>query len=279
MCHVRSKPQPKLDPPRGLLHRAAIGSAHGVVTGRIHPSSELAAWIEHYWWVHWDVPEPRTSEVLTYPSVHVVFEARSARVVGVVRRKFTRRLEGRGRVFGIKFLPGMFRDLARVPLHRLTDRELPLGKLLGPGPVALALRLRDSGTEQARAELVEERLRSVLPAPSDAAVLARDLVERVRTDPTLLSVERLAVVSGLGVRGLERLFREYVGVAPKWVVQRFRLQAAAEMLALGGVSVASVAAELGYCDQAHFTRDFKKVVGMPPVDYARRALPSARSAR
>jgi AraC-like DNA-binding protein len=276
---VRSTTQPKLGPPRGLLHRATIGSAHGVVTGRIHPSSSLAGSIEHYWWVHWDVSEPRTSEVLTYPSVHIVFEGRAARIVGIVRQKFTRKLEGRGRVFGIKFLPGMFRDLIGVPVHHLTDREQPLANELGTRPAALARKLCALENDQERAELVEERLRAVLPPPSDAAVLARDLVERVRTDPALLSVERLAAISGLGVRALERLFREYVGVAPKWVVRRFRLQAAAEMLALGDTSVATVAAELGYYDQAHFTRDFKKVVGMTPLEYAHRATPSTRPAR
>jgi AraC-like DNA-binding protein len=276
---VRSKPEPKLDPPRGLLHRATIGSAQGVVTGRIHPSSLVAGSIEHYWWVHWDVSEPRTSEVLTYPSVHIVFEGRAARIMGIVRQKFTRRLEARGRVFGIKFLPGMFRDLFGVPVHRLTDREQPLTNELGTGSAALARKLLALETDEERAELVDERLRAVLPPPSDEAVLARDLVERVRTDPALLSVERLATVSGLGVRALERLFRDYVGVAPKWVVRRFRLQAAAEMLALGSASIASVAAELGYYDQAHFTRDFKRVVGMTPVEYARRRTPSTRPAR
>jgi AraC-like DNA-binding protein len=60
------------------------------------------------------------------------------------------------------------------------------------------------------------------------------------------------------------------------VVQRFRLQEAALRLATTETTVATVAAELGYFDQAHFVRDFKSVVGRTPVDYAREASSSRK---
>ena len=83
----------------------------------------------------------------------------------------------------------------------------------------------------------------------------------------------LAARFGLGVRALQRLFAEYVGVSPKWVIQRYRLHEAAERIArmrpeeLDG---AALAADLGYADQAHFIRDFRRWVGFTPAEYARR---------
>ena len=61
----------------------------------------------------------------------------------------------------------------------------------------------------------------------------------------------------------------YVGVSPKWVIKRNRLQDAAEQLAGGAVSCAQMALELGYFDQAHFIKDFKSIVGKSPAEYAR----------
>jgi AraC-like DNA-binding protein len=100
-------------------------------------------------------------------------------------------------------------------------------------------------------------------------VLARDLVSRMRADPSLRTVSEVGRISGLTIRALQRLFREYVGVSPKWVVRRFRLQEAAEQLKDHGQTIASVAAALGYFDQAHFVRDFKACVGCAPLDYRR----------
>jgi AraC-like DNA-binding protein len=78
---------------------------------------------------------------------------------------------------------------------------------------------------------------------------------------------------GLGPRSLQRLFREHVGVSPKWVIKRFRLHEALEQVSAGAdVDWTQLALDLGYFDQAHFIRDFKAIVGEPPTGYASRAF-------
>jgi AraC-like DNA-binding protein len=240
----------------------------GVATGRVAPPADLSGFVEHFWWVRWDVPETRVSEVLSYPSVHVVFEGLEAHVVGVVRAKFVRKLEGRGQVFAVKFRPGMFRAFCGTPVVRLTDRELPLGHAFGVDPAVLAKQLLESSSESDRAELLGRTLRAAAPVEDRKALLARDLVQRVGDDRELRSVAALSAISDLSERQLQRLFRDYVGVSPKWVVRRFRLQEAAELLATGKRNIAALAAELGYYDQPHFVRDFKAVVGRTPSDFA-----------
>lgn len=247
---------------RGVLHTPA-GAEHG----RIAPSSEhVAEYVEHYWWARWRLESARSTEVLTYPSVHVVFEGVEARIIGVVRAKFVRRLVGQGEVFGIKFRPGMFRPLREVSVHELTDRTLPLAAELGHA--SIVDEVLSKGSTQERAEVAERALQRALPpAPPPQALLARDLVDRIRAEPSLRSVAALTASSGMTERALQRLFREYVGVSPKWVVSRFRLQEAAERLATSQETVASVATSLGYFDQAHFARDFKAVVGRTPIEF------------
>lgn len=215
--------------------------------------------------------EPRVADVLSYPSVHVVFEGGGARIVGVVRRMFSRTLTGAGRVFAIKFRPGMFRSLHHVSAWTLTDRELPLRNQLGTSAAELARELPRLPNDIERAKLLERCLLATLPAPEADSVLARNLVDQVRRDAAIRSVAVLASESGLPARALQRLFREYVGVSPKWVVRRFRLQEASELLRRHTGSIADIAAALGYFDQAHFVRDFKAVVGATPSEYVSRS--------
>ena len=74
--------------------------------------------------------------------------------------------------------------------------------------------------------------------------------------------------SGLSVRRLQRLFADYVGVSPKWVMRRARLHEAAERADSGEpVDWAALAVDLGYADQAHLTRDFTATIGVPPSRY------------
>jgi AraC-like DNA-binding protein len=55
------------------------------------------------------------------------------------------------------------------------------------------------------------------------------------------------------------------------VLVRWRMQLAASLLAGGGANVAAVAFETGYASEAAFSRAFKRELGVPPVEWRRRA--------
>jgi AraC-like DNA-binding protein len=98
------------------------------------------------------------------------------------------------------------------------------------------------------------------------------LVAAAETDRTITRAEELAGRAGLSLRSLQRLFTEYVGFGPKWVIQRYRiLDAAAAAHSGEPVDWAALATELGFSDQAHLTRAFTQVVGTPPATYQREA--------
>ena len=86
--------------------------------------------------------------------------------------------------------------------------------------------------------------------------------------PDLLRVADVAVLAGAGVRQLQRMFAEYVGVNPKWVIERYRMfEAVAALEAADTVSLADLAVRLGYSDQAHFNKQFKQITGVGPGAY------------
>ena len=220
---------------------------------RFAPADDLARLVDRYWTVAWDLTEPYTQEIVSHPSVHLVFEP-AATVYGVVTSRFRRELRGRGSVLGVKFRPGGFHPF-RPAVHTLTDRALPAREVFGESP--------DAGIAE-----VEAFLRARMPAPDPNVELIDDLYAAILADPAITRVQHLGAHCGLSVRSLQRLFREYVGVSPKWVLQRVRLHEAAERMNEGRASWARLALDLGYFDQAHFIKDFKAVIGRSPAEYA-----------
>lgn len=186
------------------------------------------------------------------------------------RGRFVTRLAGRGRVVGTKFRPGGFRPFLGRPLSTLTGRSVPLVEVFGEAAAGLGERALAHEDPVAAFEVVQSFLMGLRPQPDPAIELVGRITARVAEDRELTRVAQLESLFGLGERALQRLFAGYVGVSPKWVIQRYRLHEAAERIADGGeIDWADLAHELGYADQAHFIRDFRRLVGRTPVDYAR----------
>jgi AraC-like DNA-binding protein len=245
------------------------------------PSPDLVDFISWYWIIHWDLrgQEPYTQETLPYPCVHLVVERDNTRVWGVDRGKFARQLVGEGQVFGIRFRPGAFYPFVQTPASAFTDRSVPLCEALGADAGALEaamLTLDDDGMT----EVVERFLRERLPQRDPNVIFINDIVDCIVDDRAILRVDDLVAHFSLSKRTLQRLFSQYVGVTPKWVIQRYRLQEAAEQLAAGASddhSLLALALSLGYYDQAHFIKDFKAVIGSTPTEYALKAKQAVSS--
>ncbi|MFI9332334.1 DUF6597 domain-containing transcriptional factor [Kitasatospora sp. NPDC052868] len=255
---------------RGVLHPDRAAAV--ISLDRHEPAPELARVVEFYWMVGWDrrgLPAYE-QQVLSHPNVHLVFEAPAARVYGVDRSLFVRRLEGAGRALGVKFRPGGFRAFTDRPVTALADRSVPAAGIFGPEVDRLNAAVLE-GVEDlaALAARVDAFLLDRLPAPDPAAEQAAAMVERITGSADLRRVDQVAGEFGITVRRLQRLFAEYVGAPPKWVLRRARLHEAARRADLGAdVDWAALAVELGYADQAHFTRDFTAAVGTSPARYA-----------
>jgi AraC-like DNA-binding protein len=264
----------KTEPPRGVL-KTEIADPGRYYHIRYHASPDLALYVEHYWSVGWDLRgvAPERIANLPHPSVHLTFERKSGgTVMGVNRGRFERRLRGQGRVLGIKFTPGGFQPFSRVPVSRLTDSTMTVRQVFGAAGDRLKWEVLAAEQDAERVQLIEAFLRTRMPKPDANVGRVSEIVYSVLRDRSVLRVEDLVSRYGLPKRTLQRLFARYVGVTPKWVIQRYRLHEAAEQLARDpSVNQPDLALALGYSDQAHFIRDFKRIVGMSPAAYARAA--------
>ncbi|NRQ39470.1 AraC family transcriptional regulator [Nonomuraea sp. NN258] len=241
------------------------------------PARALGAFVDHYWFVSWDLrgQEPYEQQVLPYPAVHLTFKENRCRVAGVPRGRFSEVLSGAGRVFGVRFLPGGFRPFLGASVSSITDRFLPLDAVFGTAAHDLAAAVL-AADDVSAVSIMDDFLSARAPArPLPAAELAATVVGRIAAEPRVTRVDVLAGEVGLTVRQLQRLFAEYVGVGPKWVIRRFRQHEAAARAASGvKLDLARLASELGYSDQAHLSRDFSGIAGLPPSRYAEAELES-----
>jgi AraC-like DNA-binding protein len=254
------------------------GQGHFALS-RAAPPADLAAFVERTWSVRWDLRgrPPHDQETLPWPCANLVIGTYRPGLFGVCRTRFVAHLEGEGWVVGVKFRPGGFRPFIGFSMAELTDRDVPIGELFGAAGAELE-RAVHAAEPAGRVSLVEAFLRTVSPPIDEDAAEAGRIVDLARADRSIARVDDLAARASIPVRPLQRLFHDYVGVSPKWVIRRFRIQEAAERLATSGdMDAVALAGDLGYCDQAHFIRDFKAQVGRTPGAYA--AVCAAAAAR
>lgn len=276
---------------RGVLRPVATERAAGL--RRDHPvAPALEPFVERHWTVRWDLRgrPPFRSEVLSHPSVNVSVEdgtgprhghALPAGLAhGLVSRRFTIDLEGAGRVVATKFRPGGFVAYGGGALGR--DTVAPLATALPELPAGLVHDVlaawAEGGEPDGAVALLDAALAGGAPEPDPSYLELLALVGRMEVERELVRVEQVAALAGVSVRALQRRFGRWVGIGPKWVLARYRLQDAAAAMDRGDVAdLASLAADLGWFDQAHFSREFRAVVGQTPSAYRAAASAARRS--
>jgi AraC-like DNA-binding protein len=122
-------------------------------------------------------------------------------------------------------------------------------------------------TERIR-ELLGDRYPMRQPPPLDLAERARAILDARLFEPVTMAA--LATELGTGSTQVAREFREAFGIPPHRYVLGRRLDAARDRI-LAGQPLADVAAEVGFADQAHLTRRFRRFLGTTPGQFAGRA--------
>lgn len=244
---------------------------------RYLPAPELAYFVDWYWVIHWDLrgQEPYTQEVLTYPCVQFVVEEGESGVFGLTSGKFSRRLVGKGRVIATKFRAGGFYPYMQSSISALTDQQLPLSAVFGGAGDDLERSILATNDDEHALMQMEQFLCERLPERDPNVALVNEIIDVVMNDRNMTKVDELVSRVHISKRSLQRLFSQYVGISPKWVIQRYRLQEAIDQIVgMDTGNYTAMAQRLGYFDQAHFIKDFKMIVGVSPTEYARMANPT-----
>jgi AraC-like DNA-binding protein len=121
-----------------------------------------------------------------------------------------------------------------------------------------------------------DRLRQIAVLGGHAHRIARAL-ERLREDfDRPLRIEDIARELGMSVSGFHHHFRAVTAMSPLQFQKRMRLQEARHLMFGEDFDAASAGYRVGYSDASHFTRDYKRLFGAPPMRDVERLREGAR---
>jgi len=240
--------------------------------------------IKDFWYISKDFDEQQTSfEVMPDGYVEIIFYFGSACriatpdgwqplpspfLVGLLQQPLLFQAQSQLEVIGVKCLPWAVFELLGLPPgkggvrlmeHSLAQLQAPLAKCLQAGNIAEALALVSQYFMQARPQVVHDRL-------------LRKADQAMRAANGTLPVSQVAAAAHASVRTLERKFKQAAGHTVKGVSALLRFEQARHHLWLHPtVNLAGLAQDLGYADQSHLGREFKRYSGITTAAFARKA--------
>jgi AraC-like DNA-binding protein len=159
-------------------------------------------------------------------------------------------------------------SLLGVPLHELTGRLVDLTDLFGPEAARLTEKLRESTPWARRFQLVDEFLLARAaegPQPSPEVVWSW---RRIQRTGGAVAMRALAEDVGWSHKHLIAMFKRQIGLPPQMVARLARFERLRRLLDRHpAVTLARIASELGFADQAHLNREFKTFSGLTPTQY------------
>lgn len=232
------------------------------------PPADLAPYVRHLWAQvigegegHYDQP------VLPDGCIDLIASQRGLAVAGPSTEAFTVRLAPGAWSVGAQFHPGAAPPLLGPGADDLRDSSVAAADLWGRAGRVLGERALAAGGRADRLAVLVEALRGrAARAPQvDPAVTGsvRALQHRPGTP-----IPVLADAAGLSERQLRRRVEAAVGYPPRTLARVLRFQRfldTARAAAPGGHDLARLAAISGYADQAHLTRETRRLAGLPPA--------------
>ncbi|WLG48668.1 helix-turn-helix domain-containing protein [Pseudomonas sp. FP1742] len=225
----------------------------------------------------------QSANLLAVPDgcVDIVFDCDAtrptARICGTPLAAQAVELHQNHHYFGVRFSPGVIPGFINVLAEELTERELDLLEVSG-----FAQRIFENIVQ---APLLGDQMRlfNDYLAPrlmGRTSALTAMVIQQALRHRGDIRIQQLEELSGYTSRTLHRQFSQDTGMSPKTFCRIIRCQAALDTLnTQHDVSFSELALDLGFSDQSHFLRDFKKLVSTTPCDYQRKMTQNAYTDR
>jgi AraC-like DNA-binding protein len=175
----------------------------------------------------------------------------------------------------ISFSPTGARLFLGVPMSELENRVLSLDEVLDGEARRDLSRLRELSDWDSRLDLVDRCIARRIAQARAATGIASWAHDRIVQSGGRIDVGELAKDTGYSHKHLISLFRDVIGVTPKQLARLVRFDRVVRYLRAGGrAGFSKIAAEFGYSDHAHLSRDFRDLMQCTPSE-ARAALAPA----
>lgn len=242
------------------------------------PPAPLTPWVEHIA-LHPRVPAAAGAQswrIVADANAHIIVTRGRdpngpvrATLVGARSRHVDTNMATRAWTLCVRLRAGAIPALTGMPARELTDASRRIEELPIVGGDALLQDLGQVRTAGASARVLLRFLGARLHGADAATFRAARLLDLLRGTGAH-SVRALARDLGLAERTLHHLCVTTVGLGPRRIARILRLHGALGAAISGAGNWARIAAAHDYADQSHLIRDFKDLLGEPPVEFLRR---------
>jgi len=253
--------------PTGVQHHKL--SAERYHLRRYFPDDPLIVLIEQFWLVNWDLRDEinHMQKNLPDPNFHLILDNRKLKLIGPISKTYSYKMEGVGKVIGIKFALGALSDFLEPPLSKYVDKEFDFQQLVNFDVDTLISKLDRLEDDEQIIDILQTYMTPFAITSSSELIRVRELVNRIKNDSDITRVEHLSKKTDISIRTIQRCFKYYLGLSPKWLIRKYRLHQALELIDKENVNFLDIVEWLGYTDQSHLIRDFKEIIGVTPKNY------------
>ncbi|SEJ13661.1 Helix-turn-helix domain-containing protein [Dyadobacter sp. SG02] len=159
--------------------------------------------------------------------------------------------------------------LLKIPASELRNQILGCHECFKTGTERVNDEIALSPAIHDKIRIAEHFLLSQLGQPYNYNTLVINTIKIIHSQNGLVPVAQLTALTGSSERQLQRKFEEQIGISPKRYAGIVRMQNALRMLRKKSfdLSLAGVACESGFFDQAHLIREMKNLSGLTPGQY------------
>jgi AraC-like DNA-binding protein len=162
-----------------------------------------------------------------------------------------------------------------IPSSEIIDNYIPLKEIFREKAQRLTDQMAAAKTFDRRVEIFERFLSGLAMDSQQIPKLHQALIRKIFRSSTMhFDFEnRKSIGNEFSDRHVRRLIAKYTGISPKLLIRIYRYQKTLNsIIASPKQSMACLAAEQGYFDQAHFINEFKRFQGVTPNAFVRRLI-------
>jgi AraC-like DNA-binding protein len=247
---------------------------------RYAPAKDLEKLVECYWFVEGDETASKQEKIIPDGYPEMIFHYRDpyhiningewqlqspSLLAGQIRKNFYLKNTGASGIVGVKLRPSAVTYLFEIKMDTLADQVVDLQEILGQRFESIVTNINAQKSHEEMINLLNSFFLSQKQVEYDERIEgALALLFEKHGD---VRVSDLTAKLTITERQLERLFKKYIGLSPKFYARIIRFSYIFQLMQVGDQSWLDIAFQSGYYDQAHFIRDFKAFSGEDPSAY------------
>lgn len=247
---------------------------------RIDAHPKLEQFIECYWMMQSEDPGPCVEKIIPDGFTELIFnygdlyQAKMAEhwylqtpnlMAGQIKTYFYLKNNGITNSIAVKLKPAALTQLFGLRMDQYVDQIVDLEAVPNAKLSKLHLKILPYTTEEEVNLTLDTYFLSLIPTATKNPL--QDVLSLIFNKNGALTVNEMSLAGNISERQLERLFKKYVGLSPKYYARIIRFNYIFQLIKSGKSNWADIVYQSGYYDQSHFIRDFKAFTGEDPSSY------------